>query len=161
MNNGRQKTLNKCKEVVDLRIYFKVAVMLAMLLLFLLEVRLVSAIKKIYKYSEKNFFKTKISTKYLKNEAAFETVIKFYVHEHLGKSELGEMERREDEHHWSSCSCWGWCNLSTLLFFFWHWKSVIISLKARIYCRRSCILRSPFAKDILMTTSLMRSSWTG
>ena len=33
------------------------------------------------------------------NEAAFETVIKFYVHEHLGKSELGEMERREDEHH--------------------------------------------------------------
>ena len=41
----------------------------------------------------------KISTKYLKNEAAFEIVIKFYVHEHLGKSELGEMERREDEHH--------------------------------------------------------------
>ena len=55
MNNGRQKTLNKCKEMMDLRIYFKVAVMLAMLLLFLLEVRLVSAIKEIYKYLEKNF----------------------------------------------------------------------------------------------------------
>ena len=35
--------MNKCKEMRDLGIYFKVAVMLAMLLLFLLEVRLVAA----------------------------------------------------------------------------------------------------------------------
>ena len=55
MNNGRQKTLNKCKEMVDLRIYFKVAVMLAMLLLFLLEVRLVSATKKSTNIWRKNF----------------------------------------------------------------------------------------------------------
>ena len=57
MNNGRQKTLNKCKEMMDLRIYFKVAVMLAMLLLFLLEVRLVSAINKSTNIWRKNFFK--------------------------------------------------------------------------------------------------------
>ena len=55
MNNGRQKTLNKCKEMVDLRIYFKVAVMLAMLLLFLLEVRLVSVIKESSNIGEKLF----------------------------------------------------------------------------------------------------------
>ena len=41
----------------------------------------------------------KKSTKYLTNEAAFEIVIKFQVHGLLGKSELGEMERREDEHY--------------------------------------------------------------
>ena len=70
--------MNKCKEMMDLRIYFKVAVMLAMLLLFLLEVRLVSAIKEIYKYLEKNFCKNeKKKPKYLKNEAAFQIVIKF------------------------------------------------------------------------------------
>ena len=56
MNNGRQKTLNKCKEMVDLRIYFKVAVMLAMLLLFLLEVSFVSAIKKSTNIWRNNFF---------------------------------------------------------------------------------------------------------
>ena len=41
----------------------------------------------------------KKSTKYLTNEAAFEIVFKFYIHELLGKSKLGEVERREDEHH--------------------------------------------------------------
>ena len=74
--------------------------MLAMLLLFLLEVRLVSAIKKSTNIWRKTFFfKMKKSTKYLTNEAAFEIVIKFQVHGLLGKSELGEMERREDEHY--------------------------------------------------------------
>ena len=50
------KNTHKCKEMMAPRIYFKVAVMLAMLLLFLLEVRLVSATKKIYKYLEKKLF---------------------------------------------------------------------------------------------------------
>ena len=72
------KNTHKCKEMMAPRIYFKVAVMLAMLLLFLLEVRLVSATKKIYKYLEKKtFLKMMKSTKYLKNETAFEIVIRF------------------------------------------------------------------------------------
>ena len=71
MNNGRQKTLNKCKEMVDLRIYFKVAVMLAMLLLFLLEVRLVSAINKSTNIWRKNFFKNENKHKIFEKWSCF------------------------------------------------------------------------------------------